>query len=314
MYYHKLLRGRRPPKKMASNLDGFSLLEALVTISIMSIAGFALTSLNVTGMKANKSNYIRADLLDVKRTITNQLSCDQTLGATKPTSITGAVTLKDKNGNPLIGTSGKIGEWTIDAAVETLGTPSLPGLSIYATKPGKTDPLRNIPLNRDHPLSALFNPDVRLCGDNFKSSTGGEIMPLYGNYTGQVAGASAINALLRKGIELGWNATFNPSTGTWSTPDAQLNWDQCRAAQPADAITEQLFENPGCQHRICNAHFRNKSNPMNVTPAGWCGKTPRDASGNPISTWCYRTYGLDVPALNMGCMWTKEAFDANKVP
>lgn len=174
MIQSKLLKNRTSFRKVGSNRDGFSLLEGLVTIAIMSVAGFALMNLNVTGMKVNKSNAIRADLLDVKRTITNQLSCDQTLGSTKPTTMSGSVTLKDKNGNPLA-TSGKIGEWTIEAIIETIGTPSLPGLSIYATKPGKQDPVRNIPLDRNHPISALFNPNVRLCRENFTAPPSGDV-------------------------------------------------------------------------------------------------------------------------------------------
>ncbi|MEI8026465.1 MAG: type II secretion system protein [Pseudomonadota bacterium] len=156
---------------------GFSLIETLVTLGIMSIAGMALMSMNVTAMKSNKSSEIRSDLGDIKRTITNLISCDQTLGTSRPTSCSGpGVVLKDKFGNPLAKDK-KIGQWTIEASCESVGSPSTPGLSIYATKlkaDGKTfviDPIRNIPLDRNHPISMLYDPAVRLCGEYFKSTT-----------------------------------------------------------------------------------------------------------------------------------------------
>lgn len=152
--------------------DGFSLIEVLVTIAILSIGAVALTRWQVTGMKANKSASLRQDIMDVKRTITNSLSCGKTFesfGATRPIACNVAVTLKDKNGNSLTN-DGKIGAWTIEASCENIGSPAVNGLSIYATQPGKIDPLRNITLDRNHPVAMLFSPEVRLCKDFFEVS------------------------------------------------------------------------------------------------------------------------------------------------
>lgn len=157
---------------------GFSLIESLVIIAVMAVAGLALTNLNVTGMKANKSALIRSDVMDVKRTITNLLSCDQTLGAARPAPCLPSVVLKDKNGNPFL-QNGKLGDWTITAGCEVLGA-SGPGLSIKATKPiagsnpvaFKIDPINNLPLDSNHPVSMLFAADVRPCANNFRTSTG----------------------------------------------------------------------------------------------------------------------------------------------
>lgn len=33
------------------------------------------------------------------------------------------------------------------------------------------DPIRNLPLDRNHPISLLYDPAVRLCGEYFKSTT-----------------------------------------------------------------------------------------------------------------------------------------------
>ena len=151
--------------------DGFSLLEAIVAIAVMTIAGIALTRLNVTSMKANKSTMIRTDLDDIKRTISNTISCDNTLGAVKPSTCSGPVELKDKHGGN-IAPGGKMGPWGIEATCEVLGGKN--GLSIYATKRYPNgdymkDPLRNLPLDKSHPISSLFDPSTRPCPGSFET-------------------------------------------------------------------------------------------------------------------------------------------------
>jgi hypothetical protein len=129
-------------------------------------------------MKANKSASIRQNIMDVKREISNSLSCEKTFesfGATRPIACTQKVTLKDKNGNPLT-KDNKIDQWTIEASCESLSGAN--GLSIYATQPDKKDPLRNIPLDRFHPIASLFSPELRLCKDHFLASpSGGGVSP-----------------------------------------------------------------------------------------------------------------------------------------
>lgn len=115
---------------------GFSLVEAMITLSTLSIAGLMLTKINATGMKANKHNEIRADIQDAKRTIINQINCDQTFesfGPTRPINCpTGtAITLKNKSGKP-IANNGLIGGWNINSRCEIINSQN--GLSIYATK------------------------------------------------------------------------------------------------------------------------------------------------------------------------------------
>ena len=297
--------------RKALNIAGFSLLEGMITIGVLSIAGMALVGMNDKIMKSNKSASIRSDLQDIKRTISNLISCDQTLGAAKPTACSGPVTLKDKNGNPLVN-GGKIGEWDIEATCESLGSPSTPGLSIYATKPGKIDPIRNLPLDKNHPISSLFNPDVRLCGDNFKdgmSTPAEELHPLYGRKTSHIIGTAAINAILKKGIGLVFNASFN--SGTWSNVDAQLHWDMCELKGTTEEQGEKLNTivavMPQCLSKICNGFFKNKASPINFSPAGWCGTAV-------ANSYCSSTFGYGVPMIEMGCMWDKVEFDANKEP
>ena len=148
---------------------GFTLLEVMVGIGVMSIAGMALMGIINTGMKANKSNDLRADLQDIKRTIADRLSCSDTLGAA-PTSCSASTvfTLKDKSGHE-INPGNKIGSWTIKAKCEDIG--GTKGLSVYATKrvggltsgPFVIDPIRNLPFDESHPKSRLFDPSSRPC-------------------------------------------------------------------------------------------------------------------------------------------------------
>lgn len=126
-------------------------------------------------MQANKANELRMSIEDIKRTITNTISCDQTLGATRPSNCTGARILKDRLGKE-IALDGKIDSWTIEAVCESAGQPAKMGLSIYVTKKRKdgsfmVDPLRGMPFDKKHPSSALFEPGARLCSANFSATS-----------------------------------------------------------------------------------------------------------------------------------------------
>lgn len=154
-----------------SSKYGFSLIEILVTLSLMAIAGTALMNMNVTAMKANKSSELRVEFADLKRTITNRISCDNTLGTMRPVACNGSRRLIDKSGKDIV-QNGKIGTWDIEATCEVIGNPASNGLSIYATKKNpdgtfKKDPLLNLNLDRSHPKSSLFDPNTRLCSGSF---------------------------------------------------------------------------------------------------------------------------------------------------
>jgi prepilin-type N-terminal cleavage/methylation domain-containing protein len=149
--------------------NGFSLIEVIVALGIASIAGLGLMSFFSTGMKANKSNDLGADLLELRRTITNKISCDHTLGLTRPSACSGAQVLKDKLDRP-IAPNGRIGPWTVEALCESVDGRN--GLSIYATKKTSTgsfavDPIRNLPFNRQHPSSSLFDHTASPCSNSF---------------------------------------------------------------------------------------------------------------------------------------------------
>ncbi len=87
----------------------------------------------------------------------------------KPSTCSGPVELKDKLGAN-IATGGKIGPWGIEATCEVLGGKN--GLSIYATKKYPNgdymkDPLRNLPLDKSHPISMIFSASSRICSGSF---------------------------------------------------------------------------------------------------------------------------------------------------
>lgn len=150
---------------------GFTLVEGLVTIAIMSIAGWALVQQNVTSMKSIKSNNLRLEIQDIKRTITSRLSCIKSLGATIPTTCSGSVVLRDSSNSAIVPTTGKLGAWNISSRCEVLNGKN--GLSIYATKKTTTgayakDPLNpNIIYDETSPISLIFAADLRPCGNWF---------------------------------------------------------------------------------------------------------------------------------------------------
>lgn len=164
----------------AESNRGFSLIEALVMVGILAIAGTALVRTTVTGMKANKSIEYRGDLADVKRTITSLINCAETFatyGSARPIVCASgtSITLKG-NGGAALALNNKIADWTIEAKCESLGSPAKNGLSIYATMAltggsYKRDPLRNVDFDSSHPISSLFHPDVRLCGEYFVAAS-----------------------------------------------------------------------------------------------------------------------------------------------
>ena len=153
---------------------GFSLLEGMVTIAILSIAGIAVVRSNVTSMKSIKSNNLRLEIQDIKKTISSRLSCPKTLGATIPTACSGPVVLRDNSNSPLVPASGKLGDWSITSRCEVLSGKN--GLSVYVTKKTATgdfakDPLnQNIVLDETSPVSLIFGADVRPCGNWFDAA------------------------------------------------------------------------------------------------------------------------------------------------
>lgn len=151
--------------------NGFSLVEIVVALAVSSVVGLAFLQLNDATMKANKSNELKTDLDEIKRTIVSKISCDNTLGAARPSTCSGSQVLKDKLGND-IAPKGKLGLWNIEAVCEPIGSSKKNGLSVYATrKLGEDkylkDPLTGVHWNRKHPSSSLFSASTRLCAESF---------------------------------------------------------------------------------------------------------------------------------------------------
>lgn len=153
---------------------GFSLLEAIVTIGILSFVGMVVMNMNVTAMKTSKSSSMRSELQDIKQTLNSRLSCLKTMdtfGPSRPVKCSGPVTLRDKNSTILVPPNGKMGGWNISARCEKIDGNN--GLSIYATRKKADgqfakDPLNpNMILDETSPLSLLYKADVRPCSDFF---------------------------------------------------------------------------------------------------------------------------------------------------
>jgi hypothetical protein len=151
--------------------NGFSYFELLIALGVMSVVGMVFLQLNDTTMKANKSNEFRSDLDEIKRIIVSKISCNDTLGPARPSTCSGTQVLKDKLGKD-IAPGGKIGSWNIEAICEPIGKPARNGLSIYATRKRAdgyflVDPIRNLPWDRKHPSSSLFEAGTRICAESF---------------------------------------------------------------------------------------------------------------------------------------------------
>lgn len=137
-------------------------------------------------MKANKANSLRLNLVDTKRTLLSLLSCEQTLGTAVPVNCSGDQELMDKRGNSIL-RNGKLGEWTIRATCESIGS-SGNGLSIRASQPiaGSSprsyvkDPLTGLPFDEQHPVSMLFSPAVRPCAGSFSNDVADTSIPIGG--------------------------------------------------------------------------------------------------------------------------------------
>ncbi len=211
----------------------------MLSAVLVSIVGYALVSTNVTSMKALKAARMRGDLQDIKQTISNRLSCKNSLATFGPPPITcnTAVTLKDKENSNLVPVSGKLGEWNITARCEVLDGQN--GLSIYATKKRADgsfdiDPLnKSVVFNETSPVSQLFKPSVRPCQSFFTTSVGtscsiGEAMtglepdgtPICsrlfgGNYQTRVCDTMGVMHLIGPG---GGCRRINPLTGSCGCP------------------------------------------------------------------------------------------------
>lgn len=159
---------------LAGHERGNILISTLVALGLLGVAGKVMMSLFSNSSRSMKSIGIRADLLDIKKTIDSRLSCRDTLapfGLTTPVNCSGPVTLLDANLAPVVPTTGKMAGWNITARCENLAGRN--GISIYATKQKAdgtyaTDPLNNnMLLDQNSPVSMLYKPETRPCGGFF---------------------------------------------------------------------------------------------------------------------------------------------------
>lgn len=166
---------------MKVSRNGFTLIEILVVISILGVVGLAISSMTTTAFKATNSSKIRLDIQDIRRTLTQSLSCRDTFaayGSVKPIACPSgtAIVLKNKNNSNIVPASGKLAGWDIDARCEDIAGDK--GLSIFATKkkPGGgylSDPLNgNMILDESSPMARIYGAGVRPCSDYFGASTG----------------------------------------------------------------------------------------------------------------------------------------------
>lgn len=178
---------------------GFTLVEGLVLIGLLSLVGMALMNANVTAMKSAKSSSLRSEIQDIKQSLNVRLSCSKTMeafGPALPVRCSGPVTLRDRNSTPILPASGKLGSWTITARCEDLEGNK--GLSIYATKKNpdgsfSKDPLNSsMVLDETSPISLLYKPDVRPCGDYFIPGDMA-VTPVSACPSGQVQSGKAAN-------------------------------------------------------------------------------------------------------------------------
>jgi type II secretory pathway pseudopilin PulG len=142
----------------------------------------------------------------------------------------------------------------------------------------------------NHPKSRLFEAgSAGLCANRF-GGTANQVVPLVGNYTGPIVGVTAINSVLAAGIIAAW--------GSLSSSAGLSDWSTCRLSAPSgsDGEIANMASDIRCQARICNGFFRNRANPLNYSVTGVV--PPSEG----------------VATIAMGCLWTQDVFDANRIP
>jgi hypothetical protein len=251
---------RRPPREA-----GVSLIAVLVSVGIAGIVALAMSSVFTNGFKANRSMQSRADLAQIRQTIAGRLDCGVTLGPS-PTCDGTALSLKDKNGSPLTGTAGEMGDWTISASCPSScnasglnpGTGATPCNQIVVTAawPGKdalTGKSRNATPTNTHGATVatdLFGWTSGFCSASYGGN--GNFRLMVSDITvppgGPVACAFPVGTTLLVGA-VACPAGFAPTGGEVDcAPGVTMT---SRLLSPADAATFGGTWNGGWFARCC---------------------------------------------------------------
>ena len=109
------------PKKMPTRFwsrprrdAGFSLVGALVGLSIVGMLAASLSQVMTGAFKANRSVQDRSELNLLRQVINSRLDCGKTVGSSGAVCDGAPITLRDSQNN-LIASGGHIGDWSIQA-------------------------------------------------------------------------------------------------------------------------------------------------------------------------------------------------------
>jgi len=155
--------------------SGMSLVGLLVGIGVAGILALGIMRLTHRWTASSKTVRLRSDLTDIRENLLNNFDCAQSLGnpPTLPVtcaSVPSPLPILNRAGLPLIGTDGKVGEWTIRGVCQG------GGIIFQAHRPGN-DPTTHVPWDQSPSLidtngqPDLFRGTSNFCASFFQNAT-----------------------------------------------------------------------------------------------------------------------------------------------